>query len=54
MLNMLMSTIMDEGDIINGKSIDCPHPYPREDDLKSVQDNFNPASYELNLNKNRE
>lgn len=37
-----------------GKPDDCPQTFPSSDNKKSVQDYFTQASYEFNLNKNRE
>ena len=37
-----------------GNPDDCPQTFPSSDNNKSVQDYFTQASYEFNLNKNRE
>ena len=37
-----------------GKPDDCPQTFPSSDNKKSIQDYFTQASYEFNLNKNRE
>ena len=37
-----------------GKPDDCPQTFPNSDNNKSIQDYFTQASYEFNLNKNRE
>lgn len=37
-----------------GKPNDCPQIFPSKDNKKSVQNYFTQASYELNLNKNKE
>lgn len=37
-----------------GKPDDCPQAFPDSNNKKSIQEYFTRASYELNLNKNRE
>lgn len=37
-----------------GKPNDCPQIFPSSDNKKSIQDYFTQASYDFNLNKNRE
>lgn len=37
-----------------GKPDDCPQTFPSSDNKESVQDYFTQASYEFNVNKNRE
>lgn len=37
-----------------GKPDSCPQTFPNSDNKKSIQEYFTQASYEINLNKNRE